>query len=65
MSVLRQIRAAIQNRILGETILPEEFATGIADPQQEITPPPAPILFLLQLHLKDGPLHRESFAASA
>jgi len=37
MSVLRQIRAAIQNRILGETILPEEFATGIADPQQEIS----------------------------
>lgn len=37
MLVLKQIRMAIRNRILGETILPEEFATGIADPQEEIS----------------------------
>src|ERR1700722_15867320 len=37
MLALRQIRTAIRNRILGDTILPEEFATGIADPQEEIS----------------------------
>jgi hypothetical protein len=37
MSVLKTIRKAIQDRILGETILPEEFAAGIDDPQQEIS----------------------------
>jgi flavin reductase (DIM6/NTAB) family NADH-FMN oxidoreductase RutF len=34
---LRKIRTAIKDRIFGETILPEEFATGIPDPQQEIS----------------------------
>src|ERR1700723_1131743 len=37
MSDLHKIRTAIKDRILGETILPEEFATGIPDPQQEIS----------------------------
>jgi flavin reductase (DIM6/NTAB) family NADH-FMN oxidoreductase RutF len=37
MSGLHKIRTAIKDRILGETILPEEFATGIPDPQQEIS----------------------------
>src|SRR5580658_9026217 len=37
MSDLHKIRRAIKGRIFGETILPEEFATGIADPQQEIS----------------------------
>ena len=37
MSDLRKIRTAIKDRIFGETILPEEFATGIPDPQQEIS----------------------------
>lgn len=37
MSALKTIRKAIQDRVLGETILPEEFATGIVDPQQEIS----------------------------
>ena len=37
MSVLHQMRTAIKDGIFGETILPEEFATGIPDPQQEIS----------------------------
>src|SRR6202021_3207411 len=37
MSALHKIRTAIKDRIFGETILPEEFATGIPDPQQEIS----------------------------
>lgn len=37
MPILKQIREAVRSRILGETIIPEEFATGIADPQQEIS----------------------------
>jgi flavin reductase (DIM6/NTAB) family NADH-FMN oxidoreductase RutF len=37
MSVLRALQRAVRIRLLGETILPEEFATGIADPQQEVS----------------------------
>jgi flavin reductase (DIM6/NTAB) family NADH-FMN oxidoreductase RutF len=37
MSVLHKIRTVIKDGIFGETILPEEFATGISDPQQEIS----------------------------
>ena len=37
MSVLQQMRTAIKDGIFGATILPEEFATGIPDPQQEIS----------------------------
>ena len=37
MSVLHQMRTAIKDGIFGATILPEEFATGIPDPQQEIS----------------------------
>lgn len=37
MSALHRIRTAIKDGIFGETILPEEFATGIPDPQQEIS----------------------------
>jgi flavin reductase (DIM6/NTAB) family NADH-FMN oxidoreductase RutF len=37
MSYLHKIRTAIKDRIFGETILPEEFATAIPDPQQEIS----------------------------
>jgi flavin reductase (DIM6/NTAB) family NADH-FMN oxidoreductase RutF len=37
MSVFKKIRMAIKDRLLGETILPEEFATGIVDPQKEIS----------------------------
>jgi flavin reductase (DIM6/NTAB) family NADH-FMN oxidoreductase RutF len=36
MSVLHQMRTAIKDGIFGGTILPEEFATGIPDPQREI-----------------------------
>jgi flavin reductase (DIM6/NTAB) family NADH-FMN oxidoreductase RutF len=36
MSALSKVRTAIKSGIVGETVLPEEFATGIADPQQEI-----------------------------
>jgi flavin reductase (DIM6/NTAB) family NADH-FMN oxidoreductase RutF len=37
MSDLHKIRSAIKGRIFGETILPEEFAIGIPDPQEEIS----------------------------
>jgi flavin reductase (DIM6/NTAB) family NADH-FMN oxidoreductase RutF len=37
MPTLQKIRTAIKDGIFGETILPEEFATGIPDPQQEIS----------------------------
>jgi flavin reductase (DIM6/NTAB) family NADH-FMN oxidoreductase RutF len=37
MPVLKTIRRAIKDRIFGETVLPEEFATCIPDPQQEIS----------------------------
>jgi flavin reductase (DIM6/NTAB) family NADH-FMN oxidoreductase RutF len=36
MSIIRKIRTAIKLAMVGETVLPEEFATGIRDPQQEI-----------------------------
>jgi flavin reductase (DIM6/NTAB) family NADH-FMN oxidoreductase RutF len=36
MSALGKVKTAIKSGIVGETVLPEEFATGIPDPQQEI-----------------------------
>jgi hypothetical protein len=34
--VLNKIKSAIKTAMVGEAVLPEEFATGIPDPQQEI-----------------------------
>jgi flavin reductase (DIM6/NTAB) family NADH-FMN oxidoreductase RutF len=36
MSIIGKIRTAIKVAMVGETVLPEEFATGIPDPQREI-----------------------------
>jgi flavin reductase (DIM6/NTAB) family NADH-FMN oxidoreductase RutF len=37
MALLRQCRKAIQRIVFGDTLLPQEFFLGLADPQTEIT----------------------------
>jgi len=37
MAILNRVRSAIKAALVGDTVLPEEFATGIPDPQQEIS----------------------------
>jgi flavin reductase (DIM6/NTAB) family NADH-FMN oxidoreductase RutF len=37
MSIVRQCRKAIQRIVFGNTLLPQEFFLGLADPQTEIT----------------------------
>src|ERR1700756_2046378 len=36
MSIARQCRKAIQRMVFGNTLLPQEFFLGLADPQTEI-----------------------------
>jgi hypothetical protein len=47
------MRTAIKDGIFGGTILPEEFATGIPDPQQEIS---------VMLEGMGAPIGRETLA---